>query len=174
MWGTISAVYTDAHKKARSELCEAEEANEAKEREVSNNVINRLNLPNVFTLRKKGLSFKKMPSPKTKQWKKFEIRQIKKLRKALGLRKRGLKKCPETLFAFTDLGGGRYQMGLTPKYLQLLRLRELDEEMGKYKSNEEFKHAANQMPKKTKVYVRHVKPPGPNEWGPEDEAMFGK
>ena len=29
MWGCISAVYTDAHKKARSELCEPEEADEA-------------------------------------------------------------------------------------------------------------------------------------------------
>ena len=148
-WGGAAAVM-----KHGSKLFHSNFGDQEKEREIAKKLYDkRLNYPNPATF-KKFFKLDRLPTKhqlKRGEWEAYPIKDIKKIRKRLGIK--GLKKSLEAIYALIDLGGGKNQLQIAPKYIQRMRYREIEDQLKTVTDHEELKALQNQMPQETLVYI---------------------
>ena len=103
------------------------------------------------------------------------MKDIKELRKALGIAEEGMADTRENRFALIDAAGGNAVLKNAPSYLQLLVRRELgDEEMERLKNMGALGEALARKPMETIIKVRKKKLTKiPEEWRDELIEIFG-
>ena len=112
------------HRKFRSKL-----GPKKREKKIARKGLKRLNYPNAFLIKRHGLNFKRKPSKAqiaAKSWEVYPIQEMEKIREKLGIT--GLEKNEDTIYSFIDLGVGKKQLDLVPKYIQNIRFREIQDQ----------------------------------------------
>ena len=100
--------------------------------------------------------FYRFPSSKNTDWHPFRLKDIRAIRRFLGIPVCGLPDTKEVRYALIDLCGGTGAMKNAPSYVSLLRRRELEDMWSQFESRGALKEALDQKPQDTMVYCRKL------------------